>query len=137
MVAAVVASFVRAFLDAAIDDETTVTGAAAAAAATIYGSARSSRVRVAVPAVAVVVIAMVEALVFLLKVSAFDLVYMIDRYVVSSTLGFLFLDGFRGEFTVALRVAFVTFLFQSLLALFFLWYGSVFERSTKLCMLRK
>ena len=136
MVAAVVASFVRAFLDAAIDDETTVTGAAAAAAATIYGSARSSRVRGAVPAVAVVVIAMVEALVFLLKVSAFDLVYMIETSFRQRWAFYSWMDS-EGSSPVALRVAFVTFLFQSLLALFFLWYGSVFERSTKLCMLRK
>ena len=132
------ASFVRAFLAADIDDETTVTGAAAAAAAAIiYGSARSSRVRVAVPAVAVVVIAMVEALFFVLKVSAFDLVYIMIETSFRQRWAFYSWMEFRGEFTVALRVAFITFLFQSLLARVFLCYLSVFERSTKLCMLRK
>ena len=60
------ASFIRGCLGADINEEKTVPGiAAAAAAATIYGSDRSSRVLVAVPAVVVVVvIAMLEARVF-------------------------------------------------------------------------
>lgn len=98
------ASFVRGCFGAVIDK---VTGAAAAAATT-YGSARSSRVLVAVPAVVVVVIAMLEARVFAEGVR-FRSINSIDRDVVSSTRGFLVVDGIPREFAMALRVCFCCF----------------------------
>ena len=130
------ASFVRAFLDAAIDDEKTVTGAdGAAATATIYGSARSSRVLVAVPAVVVVVgIAMVAALVFAegvrfrsnLLIRSIAPSFRQRCWVISSWI------EFQGSSLWHFVLLLLLFCFNPL-ALFFL----MFERSTQLCRMRK
>ena len=130
------ASFIRGCLDAAIDEEKRVTGVAAAraAVATPYGSDRSSLVLVAVPAFAVVDIAMFEALVFAegvrFRASLSIETSFRQRWAIYSWM------EFQGSSLWHFVLLLLLVCFNPL-ALVFLWYGSVFERSTKLCMLEK